>query len=172
MLYGGPNGRCFLSARVVSKSTVAACMSDQNKTCQNGRVPTYPDVQPGPSNRQTFFSGRGNACGSNLPFSDHIVNTFRRPTILQLNFEGLTASKINVLYHLAVKHEALVILLQETHCTSPEKIKLPGFALAGFLSRKHALPMFVHERLKYMLLKQSPLKSEIEWCAWTLMGIK
>ena len=70
---------------------------------------------------------------------------------------------MNVLHHLAVQHEALVILLQETHFTSLEKLKLPSFALAGFsLSRKHGLARFVHERLKYTLLKQSPLKSETE----------
>ena len=130
----------------------------------SGRVSTHLDVQPGPVNRQTSFSGRGDACELNLPFSGHIINTFRRPTILQLNIEGLTVSKMNVLYHLAVQHEALVILLQETHCTSSEKLKLPSFALNGFfLSRKHGLATFGHEGLKYTLLKQSPLKSETEW---------
>ena len=44
----------------------------------------------------------------------------RRPTILQLNIEGLTAIKMNGLHHLAVQHEALVILLQETYCISSE----------------------------------------------------
>ena len=124
---------------------------------------THPDVQLEPANQQTSFSERGDAYGSNLPFSGHIVNTFRRPTILQLNMEGLTANKMNVLHHLAVQHETLVILLQETHCTSGEKLILPSFALAGFsLSRKHGLATFVHERPKYMLLKQYPLKSETE----------
>ena len=138
-------------------------MPDRNKICQNGRLPTNLDVQPEPANQQTSFSGRGDACGSNMLFSGHIVNTFRRPTILQLNTEGLTASKINVLHHLAVQHEALIILLQETHCTSSKKLKLSSFALAGFsLSRKHGLATFVHERLKYTLTKQSPLKSETE----------
>ena len=112
----GPDGRCFLAARFVIKSIGAACMSDRNQICQNGRVSTHRDVQPGPANRPMSFSERGDACGSNLPFSGHIVNTFRRPTILQLNIEGLIACKINVLQHLAVQHEALVILLQETHC--------------------------------------------------------
>ena len=83
------------------------------------------------------------------------------PFSIELNIEGLAASKMNVLHHLAVEHEALIILLQETHCTSSEKLILPSFALAEFsLSRKQGLAAFVHERLKYTFLKQSPLKSE------------
>ena len=39
--------------------------------------------------------------GKKLSFSGHIVKKFRRPTILQLNIEGLTASKMNIL-HIAV----------------------------------------------------------------------
>ena len=41
---------------------------------------------------------------------------------------------------------------------------LPNYQLAGFsLSRKHGLARFVHERLRYTLLDQSPPTSEIEW---------
>ena len=58
-----------------------------------------------------------------LPFSGHIANKFRRPTIPQLNIEGHTARKINVFHHLAMQSEALVILLQETHCTGAEKCR-------------------------------------------------
>ena len=134
---------------------------DRNRICQNGMIPTHSDVQLGLANRQTSFSERGDPCGSNLPFLGHIVNTFRRPTILQLNIESLTARKMNVLHHLAVLHEALIVLHQETNCISSEKLILPSFALAVFsLSRKHAFITFVHERLKHTLLKQSPLKSE------------
>ena len=32
---------------------------------------------------------------------------------------------------LTIQHEALVIILQETHCTSSEKLILPSFALVG-----------------------------------------
>ena len=112
---------------------------------------------------QTSFSGRGNA-RIKLPFSGHIANKFRRPTILQLNIEGLIASKMNVLHHLAMQLKALVILLQETHCTDAEKLILLNYQLAGSsLSRKHGLATFVHERLRYTLLDQSPPTSEIEW---------
>ena len=99
-----------------------------------------------------------------LPYSGHIANKFQRPTILQLNIEGLTASKMNVLHYLALQSEALVILLQETHCTDAEKLVLQNYQLPGSsLSRKHGLATFVHERLRYTLLDQSPPTSEIEW---------
>ena len=94
--------------------------------------------------------------------SGHIAHKFRRPTILQLNIKGLTASKMNVLYYLALQSEALVILLQKTHCTDAEKLILPNYQLAGSsLSRKHGLATFVHKRQRYMLLDQSPPTSEI-----------
>ena len=147
-------------------------MTDRNQTYQNGRVSTHSDVQCGFANRQTSFSGRGNAW-KNLSFSGHIAYKFRRPIILQLNIEGLTASKMNVLHHLTMQSEALVILLQETHCTDAEKLVLPNYQLAGSsLSRKHGLATFVHERLRYTLLGQSPPTSEIEWLCVDVDGYK
>ena len=46
----------------------------------------------------------------------------RRPSILQLNTEGLTASNISVIELLAYKNKALVIVLQEPHCTTADKL--------------------------------------------------
>ena len=147
-------------------------MTDRNQTYQIRRVSTHSNVQCGSANWQTSFSGRGND-RIKLPFSGHIANKFRRPTILQLNIKGFTASKMNVLYHLAMQSEALVILLQETNCTDAKKLVLPNYQLAGSsLSRKHGLAMFVHERLRYMLLDQSPPTSKIEWLCVDVHGYK
>ena len=138
-------------------------MTDRNRTCRNGRISTHSNVQRGSANRQTSFSRQSNAW-IKLPFSGHIANKFRRPTILQLNIEGLIASRMSFLHYLALQYEALVILLQETHYTDAEKLVLPSYQLAGSsLSRKHGLATFVHERLRYMLSDQSPPTSEIEW---------
>ena len=123
-------------------------MSDRNRTCQSGRVIPHSDVRPGHTTRQTPFSGQGD-----VPLSEHTVNKIRRPAVLQLNIEGLTASKINVLHHLALQYEALVILLQETHCTCADKLTIPGFVLTGSsLSRKHGHATFVHDRIKWTLV--------------------
>ena len=147
-------------------------MTDQNQTYQNGRVFTHSDVQCGSANRQTSFSGWGNV-RIKLPFSGNIVDKFRRPTIFQLNIEGLTPSKMNVIHHLAMQYEALVILLQETHCTDAEKLVLPNYQLTGSsLNRKHGLATFVHERLRYTLLDQSSPTSEVEWLCVDVDGYK
>ena len=80
---------------------------------------------------------------------------------------------MNVLHHLAMQSEALVILLQDTHCTDAEKLVLPNYQLAGSsLSRKHGLATFVHERLRYTFLDQSPPTSEIEWLCVDVDGYK
>ena len=81
-----------------------------------------------------------------------------------LNIEGLTVSKMNVLYHLAVQYEAFVILLEETQCTRADKLAIPDFALAGYsLTRKHGHAMFAHDRVRWTLVDQSPTTSESEW---------
>ena len=80
---------------------------------------------------------------------------------------------MSVLHHLAVQFEALVILLQETHCISADRLVLPNYQLAGFsLSRKHGLATFVHERLQWILFDQSPSTSEIEWVCVDVDGYK
>ena len=143
-------------------------MTDRNRTYQNERVSAHSDVQCGSANRQTSFSGRSNA-KIKLPFSGHIANKFRRPTILQLNIEDLTASKMNVLHHLAMQSEPLVILLQETHSTDAEKLVLPNYQL---VESSLSLATFVHERLRYTLSDQSPPTSEIHRLCVDVDGYK
>ena len=107
----------------------------------------------------SMLTGRGNAC-IKLPFSGHqqVLKTHyslaehRRPHC-----------KMNILHHLTMQSEALVILLQETHCTDAEKLVLLNYQLAGSsLSRKHGFATFVHEQLRYTLLDQSPPTLEIK----------
>ena len=125
----GPHGTCFHVARVVStpRNWKVSLMVCGNRMCPPGRVSTHSDVQ-GSANQQTSFSGRDDECVAHkLPFSGHIIKKFRGPSILQLNIEGLTASKMNVLHHLATHLEAFVILLPETHCISAEKLVLSNY---------------------------------------------
>ena len=80
---------------------------------------------------------------------------------------------MNVLHHLAIHSGALVILLQETHCTDAEKLVLSNYQLAGSsLSGKHILATFVYKRLRYTLLDQSPLTLEIERLCVNVDGYK
>ena len=60
-----------------------------------------------------------------------------------------------------MQYRVLVVLLQEIHSTCSDKLTILGFALAGSsLSRKHGLATFVHDRLKWTLVEQSPTTSE------------
>ena len=51
----------------------------------------------------------------------------RGPTLMQINVEGLTKAKREVIQHLAKKHRASGILLQETHSTKDEQLQIHGF---------------------------------------------
>jgi len=67
---------------------------------------------------QTPFSGRG---------SRNAAEDNPRPNILQLNTKGLTENKISVIEQLAYKNKAFIIVLQETHCTTADKLVIPNF---------------------------------------------
>jgi len=96
-----------------------------------------------------------------------------RRNILQLNTEGLTADKISVIEKLSYKNKPFIIVLQETHCTTADKLVIPNFSLTGsILSRNHGLATFVHERLEWSLVDQSPEQSETEWLCLDVSGYK
>ena len=109
------------------------------------------------------FSGRGSRNVAEDP----------RLNILQLSTEGLTADKISVIEQLAYKNKAFIIVLQETHSTTADKLVIPNFLQAGsVLSRNHGLGTFVHERLEWSLDDQSPEQSETEWLCVDVTGYK
>lgn len=86
--------------------------------------------------------------------------------VLQLNVEGLTNSKLNIIEQLAYKNKATVILLQETHCPTTEKLVLPDYTLAAYItSKQHGLATFIKQDTEWSLEAQSPPDSEIEWLA-------
>ena len=79
---------------------------------------------------KTPFSGRGSRNAAEDP----------RPNILQLNIMGLTADTISVIEQLAYKNKTFIVVLQETHCTTADKLAIPSFSLVGsVLSRNHGL---------------------------------
>ncbi|KAI4816544.1 hypothetical protein KUCAC02_008867 [Chaenocephalus aceratus] len=85
-------------------------------------------------------------------------------SVLQLNVEGLTTAKLEVLRHLADSNGAVVLLLQETHCTSDNILKIPGFHLAGSIySKQHGVATFVRTEISWSASSQSPPGSNIEW---------
>ena len=113
--------------------------------------------------------GRDNV-GKILPFSGNIANKSRRPTVPQLNIKGPNTSKMNVFYYLALQFEALVILLQDTHCTNAEKLVLSGYQLAGSsVIRKHGLATFSTSNYGIRFWTNRHRHRRLSGCAWTLM---
>ena len=96
-----------------------------------------------------------------------------RPDILQLNTEGLTDNQIYVTEQLAFKNKAFIIVLQETHYTTADKLVIPNFSIAGSIqSRNHGLATFAHKQLEWSLVDQSPDQSETEWLCLDVTGCK
>ena len=84
--------------------------------------------------------------------------------VLQLNVEGLTNAKLEIIHHLADSHKVAAVLLQETHCMAEDTLKLPGFHLAGsILSRHHGIATFVRSDLGWAATGQSPPGASVEW---------
>jgi len=115
--------------------------------------------------------------GQTTPFSGgssrNVAEDDPRTNILQLNIEGLTENKISVIEQLAYKNKAFIIILQETHCITADKLVIPNFSLAGsILSRNHGLATFVHGRLEWSLVDQCPDQSETEWLCVDVAGYK
>ena len=93
--------------------------------------------------------------------------------ILPTSSESLTTCKISVFHYVALQFEALVTLLQETHCTNAGKLVLSSYQLAGPpLTWKHGLATFVLERLRYTLLDPSFPALEIEYLCMNVDGYK
>jgi len=126
--------------------------------------------------RAGFFQHR---MGQTKRYSGHgsrnVAEGDPRPNIIQLNTEGLTDSdnKISVIEQLAYKNKAFIIILQEIHCITADKLVIPNFSLAGsVLSRNHGPATFVHERLEWSLVDQSPDPSETEYVCVDVAGYK
>ena len=86
--------------------------------------------------------------------------------ILQLNVEGLTTAKLDILEQVATKNKATVVLLQETHKENDTILKLPGFTLAGHTkSKHHGLATFIKEDVSWSPAGQCRDEAEIEWIA-------
>ena len=86
--------------------------------------------------------------------------------ILQLNVEGFTAAKKQVMDQLARNNKVIAILLQEPHCTNPDFLAIAGFELcAHTTSKHHGLATFVSQDATWSTVARSHFKSEFEWLA-------
>ena len=86
--------------------------------------------------------------------------------ILQINVEGLTIAKLDVLEQIAIKNSATVVLLQETHKENNATLKLPGFTFAGHTKSKHyGLATFIQDGVPWTPAGQRSDAAEVEWIA-------
>ena len=92
--------------------------------------------------------------------------------VLQRNVEGLTRSKRDIIHHLADVHEVNVLLLQETHATNEEKLKIEGFETVAFTSSKHyGLATYIRDGLRAISIRKSSTDNLAEWIVSTVNGI-
>jgi len=93
-------------------------------------------------------------------------------TLLQLNVEGQTKAKINVLIGLAQAYAVTAILLQETHYKDRSHFKIPGYTLAACTERKvHSTATFVKHHAKWSAIAVSPENLLLEWTPTEVEGI-
>ena len=78
-------------------------------------------------------------------------------TLLQLNVEGLTKAKINVIEHLAQKYNPTAILFQETHASNTSHLKICGYQLAAHTeSNIYGTASFVKNGSKWKIAATCP----------------
>ena len=115
--------------------------------------------QPGRPRRKRSGGCKSTPGRVSIPTVDH-----QGLAVFQLNVEGLTNAKLEIIRHLADSHKVAAVLLQETHCMAEDTLKLPGFHLAGsILSRHHGIATFVRSDLGWTATGQSPPNASVEW---------
>ena len=84
--------------------------------------------------------------------------------IFQLNVEGLTRNKRDLIRHLADENNANIILLQETHAETEEKLEIEGFNIIDYIpSKHHGIASYSSEGINANLVQKSPEVSSIQW---------
>lgn len=99
-------------------------------------------------------------------------------SIFQINAEGLTIAKLDIILHLANSHKVAAILLQEIHYGKEDTLKLPQFNLAGsILSKQHGIVMVewismtVNATLVVNVYKPPPSPLSTSWHLPSMQGI-
>ncbi len=93
-------------------------------------------------------------------------------SVLQLNVEGLTKAKVNIIEHLLQTYKVTAVLLQETHIFERSKLNILGFTLAAYTaSNIHGIATFVRNTAKWKLVAVSSSKSSVEWVAIHIEGV-
>lgn len=93
-------------------------------------------------------------------------------TVCQLNVEGLTKAKTNIIEHLIQTHKVTAILLQETHTTDSSLLRIPSFDLAAHTkSDIHGIATFIKNTANWHAITISPPDSIMEWAVTCIEGV-
>ena len=92
--------------------------------------------------------------------------------LLQLNVEGISKAKIDVINQIAKEANPTAILLQETHSTDHDSLSIPGYTLAAHInSRVYGIATFVLNSVNWHAVDTSPLGDEVEWISTNVAGV-
>jgi len=92
--------------------------------------------------------------------------------ILQINVEGWTAAKRELIQKMTREMKVTVVLVQETHQTMTDQLKLYGFTLAGHIpSEHHGIATFVRSSILFSLVGYSNAGEPNQWITITINGI-
>ena len=106
---------------------------------------------------------------SNQPDSGNDLNS---TPILQINVEGWTTAKREILQHLCHNYKPDAVLVQETHQIGPDKLKLHGYTLAAAtFSKHHGIATFVRNNIKFEHVCNSANDDITEWTTTQIMDI-
>ena len=84
--------------------------------------------------------------------------------ILQINVEGWTSAKQEILHQITEKHFANIVFVQETYQTSQDQLKLYGFQLTDcILNAHHGTATFAKDNLNFSHVGESDDHNPTEW---------
>jgi len=116
----------------------------------------------------------GNGVPKHVPLSGRTPEVVVRDgvALLQLNVEGLTKAKINVLTHLAQAHAVTAILLQETHYKDRSHLKILGYTLTACTEIEvYGTATFVKHHARWSAIAVCPENSLLEWTSTEVEGV-
>ena len=84
--------------------------------------------------------------------------------ILQINIEGWTSPKKEILQKIAIEKNLMVMLVQETHQNNPQNLKLSGFVRANHIPHAHhGIVTFVRNSISFTNTGCSVENSPTQW---------
>jgi len=132
----------------------------------NGQTPGIPT-----SNDSSAASRTQNHSPS-LSGQEAIASGNEPLVILQINVEGWTVAKQELIQKMTCEMKVTVVLIQETHRTMTDQLKLFGLTLASHIPREHhGIATFVRSSISFSLVGYSNAGEPTQWITITINAI-